>query len=360
MLWRLLPRRPQEEASAKLSSQDKAQQRQSPSRSTMIQFLRGGGVVAEVFKVFSQLRIQQRLVEQNTLTFQFRVIGGGGGSGCGGLQGLHPRQNSQRTVEQPVDFPLPGGGPDDFSDSELSSSSSLDGTNEDFHVVFRTFSRPGKSAESGRQLTAGVVAHSSSWTPAAHEVPHPRGGAAPGFRLPGPYGCVPMVMGAPSHTHGLSFTRMPQPMSMSSLRTFLSEALAAASGPAGGRRLGGSGGSGRGATSAVLHQGRRSRDQQRQVPAVRGLDRPCLRFSLSSEWWTFLLCSCMESNFHWCSSVHRCNDKGFVVTVLITVEARSCSSSTMWPCSVLAAWRRGRRFAFWPGVGAHHTGDELM
>ena len=51
-----------------------------------------------------------------------------------------------------------------------------------FTGVFRTFSRPRKSAESGRQVTAGVVAHSSSRTLAACEVPHPRGGAAPDFR----------------------------------------------------------------------------------------------------------------------------------------------------------------------------------
>ena len=44
----------------------------------------------------------------------------GGSSGSGGLQGLHPRQNLQRTVEQLVDIPVPGGGPDDISDSEQS------------------------------------------------------------------------------------------------------------------------------------------------------------------------------------------------------------------------------------------------
>ena len=38
-----------------------------------------------------------------------------------------------------------------------------------------------------------------------------------------------MVIGAPSHTHGPSFTRKPQPMSMNSPRTYLNEAVMATS-----------------------------------------------------------------------------------------------------------------------------------
>ena len=41
----------------------------------------------------------------------------------------------------------------------------------------------------------------------------------------------PMAIGAPSHTHGLSFTRKPQPMNYSSPRTFLTVSVVAASGP---------------------------------------------------------------------------------------------------------------------------------
>ena len=48
------------------------------------------------------------------------------------------------------------------------------------------------------------------------------------------WGCAYMAIGAPSHTHGLSFTRKPQPMNNSSPRTFLTEAVVAASGPGGG------------------------------------------------------------------------------------------------------------------------------
>ena len=46
------------------------------------------------------------------------------------------------------------------------------------------------------------------------------------------------MIGAPSHTHGLSFTRKPQLMNNSSPRAFLTEAVVAASGPGGGGRGG--------------------------------------------------------------------------------------------------------------------------
>ena len=42
-----------------------------PSSSSTFRFLRFGGEVAEVFMVFVQDRVQQRFVEQNSLTFQF-------------------------------------------------------------------------------------------------------------------------------------------------------------------------------------------------------------------------------------------------------------------------------------------------
>ena len=50
-----------------------------------------------------------------------------------------------------------------------------------------------------------------------------------------------MVIGAPSHTPRLSFTRKLQPMSMNSPRTFLTEAAVAASGPEGEGEAGGRG-----------------------------------------------------------------------------------------------------------------------
>ena len=88
----------------------------------------------------------------------------------------------------------------------------------------------------------------------------------------GPCGEVPTATGAPLHSHGLSFTWKLQPKSMNSPRTYLSEAVVAASGP-GGRgegaagRGGGGGVGGRGSAGQVLHPGgRRSRGQ----PAARG------------------------------------------------------------------------------------------
>ena len=57
----------------------------------------------------------------------------------------------------------------------------------------------------------------------------------------GAYGGVPVVTGAPAHTHGLSFTRKLQPMSTNSPRTYWSEAVVVASGP-GGRAARGEGG----------------------------------------------------------------------------------------------------------------------
>ena len=120
-------------------------------------------------------------------------------------------------------------------------------------------------------------------------------------------------------------------------------------------------GGGRGAAGAVLHPcGRRARDQQRHVPDSLRFESILRQIQSSSERCAFLLCSGKASNFHRCSSGHKCNDRVFVDTALKTVEARSCSSSTMGPCSVLALRRRGRRFAFRLEVGAHHTGDGLM
>ena len=53
------------------------------------------------------------------------------------------------------------------------------------------------------------------------------------LRMGRPVWGVPMAIGAPSHTRGLSFTRKLQPMNSNSPRTFLTEAVEAASGPGG-------------------------------------------------------------------------------------------------------------------------------
>ena len=61
------------------------------------------------------------------------VLCGCGSSGGGGLQGLHPGQSSTAFPEQLVDNPVSGGRP------EQSSSSSLDGSNEDYTRFFALF-----------------------------------------------------------------------------------------------------------------------------------------------------------------------------------------------------------------------------
>ena len=96
-----------------------------------------------------------------------------------------------------------------------------------------------------------------------------------------------MAIGAPSHTHGLSFTRKPQPMN--SPRTFLTEAVVAASGPGEGGQ-GAEGGGGREAARCScaedLDDGRgRPCALQRQVPAV--LRVRSRRPSLSFRGWDF-------------------------------------------------------------------------
>ena len=80
-----------------------------------------------------------------------------------------------------------------------------------------------------------------------------------------------MAIGAPSHTHGPSFTRKPQPMNNNSPRAFLTEAVVAASGPEG--VAGGAGGKGREAARCSCADDRedgcgRPCALQRQVPAV--------------------------------------------------------------------------------------------
>ena len=54
--------------------------------------------------VYEQDRVQQRFVEQNSLTFQFLQVVVGG-VGRGGLQGFSQRQNSTADLEQHVDIP---------------------------------------------------------------------------------------------------------------------------------------------------------------------------------------------------------------------------------------------------------------
>ena len=63
----------------------------------------------EMPTVVSYSSLQQQSAEQNV---DSPVPGTRGDHG--GLQGFHPRQGSRRTVEQIVDIPVPGGGPQGF------------------------------------------------------------------------------------------------------------------------------------------------------------------------------------------------------------------------------------------------------
>ena len=166
-----------------------------------------------------------------------------------------------------------------------------------------------------------------------------------------------MVIGALSHTHGVSFTRKLQPMSNSSPRTFLTEAVVAASRPGEGGRGGGGGGSEAARCSCAEDRddGRgRPCALQRQVPAVL---RVCSgRASASVRLQRVGLSSCdAETGLHSAHSTVRCS-------------SWCCCHAC---CRLAVDWRRergggggGERQAassdFRPGVGAHHTGDEPM
>ena len=85
----------------------------------------------EVFKVF--LPAQNSPAPEFEQILDIPVPRGCGSSGGGGLQGLHPGQSSTAFPEQLVENPVSGGRP------EQSSSSSLDGSNEDYTRFFALF-----------------------------------------------------------------------------------------------------------------------------------------------------------------------------------------------------------------------------
>ena len=208
----------------KVSLRDRVQQCFVEQNSSTFQFLKVvEGWAVEVFKVSPRNRAQQRFMEQISLIFQFLTV-----VLEGGLQGFLPGQGS------------------------AASSSHVGSAEEAGHGFFPTFPRWKKSAGLGPHSGTELGADFNPWTPAAYaesmedaydEAVEESEAAvvleegaetrfAAGFR--------PMRMqflvaiGAPSHTHGLSFTRKPQPMSSSSPRTFRTEVVVAASRPGGG------------------------------------------------------------------------------------------------------------------------------
>ena len=121
--------------------------------------------------VFSQDRVQQRPGSSflsRSLTIQFLRIGGGVG-----LQGSRARQNSTAAdVEQIVDRPARGGlrGFLPGQVSTAATSSRLLDDKDGIQGVFRTFPRPKKSAEDSCQSSARVLACPSSSELGAHQV----------------------------------------------------------------------------------------------------------------------------------------------------------------------------------------------
>ena len=195
-----------------------------------------GGV--EVFKVSPRNRAQQRFMDQITLIFQFLTVV---------LEGEVFKASSQDRVQLLLHLTLV--------------------LRKKLGMGFFALFAGGKKVRSWvRTRGSELGADFNPWTPAAYaehmagaddefeaeseaeaEVEEdaetrfaagfrPMGSACSSSRTSwdGQCGGVPMAIGAPSHTHGLSFTRKPQPMSSSSPRTFGTEAVVAASGPGGG------------------------------------------------------------------------------------------------------------------------------
>ena len=119
-----------------------------PSRSLTFQFL-VVVLVREVYKVLTQDRVQQRRLWSRSLTSPFVEA----------FQVFFPRQrSSQRTVEQLVDIPVPGGGLHvPLPDPGASASSAVS-------PFFRTFPWVKKSAKVGARSRSELAAHSSSST----------------------------------------------------------------------------------------------------------------------------------------------------------------------------------------------------
>ena len=74
MRWQSLPRSPTQGVRSVVFSQDRVQQRLVQSSSLILQFLRVGGGLPEVFKVFSQIRVQKQRTWSRTLIFELAEV----------------------------------------------------------------------------------------------------------------------------------------------------------------------------------------------------------------------------------------------------------------------------------------------
>ena len=190
---------------------------------------------AEAFKVSLKDRVQQRAVEQNFPTFQFlRVV-----AGEGGLLGLRRDPNSAASSSRSyaVDEALQGVFalfPKSKSVRGLVRTRGRNWVRTLIHGLRRLVPSP------WRALTTSLRRSRSRrrrwWWVQGLALQLAFGqcvsaGGSSSTSWVGQCGGVPVATGAPSHTQGLSFTRKPQPMNISSPRTFLTEAVEAASGP---------------------------------------------------------------------------------------------------------------------------------
>ena len=215
---------------------------------------------------YAQDRVQQHVQWSRSLTLQF-LKSRGGRAGHGGLQGVPQGQGSTafRGADF-VDIPVPRGGGLHGLGSAASSSRSLGAGSGAFTGYFQTFPKIQKSSRLGPHSGSELGADFHPWTPAAYAdsmaleedeldtgselESEPEEDADSLRRWVSAFAVcmrfldrVPVVIGAPSHTHELSFTRKLQPMSANSPRTSLSDAVAAsglreegAAGRGGGRR----------------------------------------------------------------------------------------------------------------------------
>ena len=121
---------------------------------------RGGG---GVFKVYAQDRIQQRLAEQCTLTFQFLMV-----VVVGEVLKIYALDRPFCGADL-VDIPVPRGGGPHGPVSTASSSQSPNGVDETSTVFFffRTVPQTQKSAPLGPHSGSELGADFNPWTPAA-------------------------------------------------------------------------------------------------------------------------------------------------------------------------------------------------
>ena len=97
--------------------------------------------LVEVPTILSFAALEQQIAEQIA---DIPVPLGRGGSSRGGLQGFHPKQVSQRTVEQLDDTPVPGGSLHVPHPDPGRAASSAVSRDEAFQGVFRTVPRSKK------------------------------------------------------------------------------------------------------------------------------------------------------------------------------------------------------------------------